>query len=201
MSPDHVKSPLGAKSPPTRTTAVSLLKLSRESPGEVSWVLFPTSKFTECTPGNSTWREWKKQDWAEGNVEQRCGFSKGVCGFLGELWDPLELSQIQARCRVLLLLLIAYGTSLTSLPSTGGGARGELSCKLYSWLWQNELSPCGSSKFSTTVPTDRREELQTFQSHGLKDWAWPPWELIAGRPQFHNHSVLSLSRAVRVQEN
>ena len=81
----------------------------------------------------------KKQDWAEGNVEQRCGFSKGVYGFLGELWDPLGLSQIQARCRVLLLLLIAYGTTLTSLPSTEGGAQGELSCKLYSWHWQNEL--------------------------------------------------------------
>ena len=131
MSPDHVKSPLRAKSPPTRTTAVSLLKVSRESPGEVSWVLFPTSKYS--------WKQHLKQDWAEGNVEQRCGFSKGNCGFLGELWDPLELSQIQARCRVLLLLLIAYGTTLTSLPSTEGGARGELSCKLHSWLWQNEL--------------------------------------------------------------
>lgn len=141
MSPDHVKSPLGAKSPPTGTTAVSLLKLSRESPREVSWVLFPMSKFTGSTPGNSTWREWKKQAWAEGNVEQRCGFSKGGYGFLGELWDPLRLSQIQARCRVLLLLLIACGTTLTSLPSTEGGARGELSCKLYSWHRQNEPQP------------------------------------------------------------
>lgn len=138
MSPDHVKSP-GGKITPTGTTAVSLLKLSRESPREVSWVLFPMSKFTGSTPGNSTWREWKKQAWAEGNVEQRCGFSKGGYG-PWELWDPLRLFKSRQMPSPPSPTHCIWHDS-TSLPSTEGGARGELSCKLYSWHRQNEPQP------------------------------------------------------------
>ena len=193
MSPDHVKSPLGAKSPPTRTTAVSLLKVSRESPGEVSWVLFPTSKYS--------WKQHLKQDWAEGNVEQRCGFSKvsvDSLGSSGTLWSCLKSRQDAESC-------FSYSLHMArpwqaSLPQRVVPAENSaVSCTPGSGRMSS--SPCESSKLSTTVSTDRGEELQTFQSHSLKDWAWPPWELIARRPQFHNRNVLSLSRVVSVQEN
>lgn len=45
-----------------------------------------------------------------------------------------------------------------------------MSCELCSWHQENELpSPERGSKHSTTVPTNRREELQISENHGHKD--------------------------------
>lgn len=42
MSPDIAKYPLGVKAYPSETATVRFLKLSEDSPREVSWVKFPT---------------------------------------------------------------------------------------------------------------------------------------------------------------